>query len=196
MHKSTRIAASTALASLVLAGAACSSNNSASTTTAAEGATSTSSASLPQSFQVDTADGQVSLSLDGKLPPGWPKDFPVPASAQPAGSGSLGTSADSTLRVGVYTTSDSGDTVLDFYSNDPDLVTAGRKGAGLGDNFAGRIELTSPYTGSVTVVSRQGKTYLVVTLKGEQPTATTSTTGAGATSTTSTTTAAPDITPQ
>lgn len=192
MHKRTRIAASTALACLVLAGAACSSENSASTSTS----TSTSSATLPQSFQVDTADGQVSLSLDGKLPPGWPKDFPVPASAQPAGSGSLGTSTDSTLRVGVYTTGDPGDSVLDFYSNDPDLVTTGRKGAGLGDNFAGRIELTSPYTGSVTVVSRQGNTYLVVTLKGEQPAPTTSTTGAGATTTTPTTTAAADMTPQ
>lgn len=181
-----RAIASAALACLVLAGAACSSNDTAATTTAAGEAASTTSGSLPQSFQVATSDGQVSLSLDGKLPPGWPGDFPVPDSAEPAGSGSLGTSADSTVRVGVYTASESGDAVLDFYSNDPDLVTTGRKAAGLGENFAGHIELTSPYTGTVTVVSRQGKSYLVVTLKGEQPTSTPSTTGAGATSTTTT----------
>ena len=40
-------------------------------------------------LDVETPDGQVSLALNGKLPPGWPSDFPIPKGASPAGSGSL-----------------------------------------------------------------------------------------------------------
>ena len=60
---------------------------------AACGSSSKSSSSttttVPRNFNVETPNGQVSLSLDGQLPPNWPSSFPVPSGATPAGSGSL-----------------------------------------------------------------------------------------------------------
>lgn len=176
-----RLTAAAAAAVLALGAAACSSNDSATTTTEGSESTTTTT-TLPQSFQVATPDGQVSLSLDGKLPPGWPRDFPVPASAEPAGSGSLG-NADTAVRVGVYRTDEGGEETLDFYTQDQDLATTGRTAAGVGESFVGRLSLTSPYTGTINVVSHQGTTYLVITLKGDTTASTTSTTGPGGAST-------------
>lgn len=193
-HTLTAIAAAAVLA---LGASACSSNNSSSTTT--EQTSTTTGVTLPQNFSVSTPEGQVSLSLDGKLPPGWPNNFPLPDNTEAAGSGSLGGS-DNTVRVGVYRTSQSGEQTLDFYSQNQSLETSGRSGAGIGDNYAGRLNLTSPYSGSVNVLSIQGTTYMVVVLKGDTNASTTSTTAPGATSTTApaastTTTMAPN-TPQ
>lgn len=176
-----RLAITAFAAVLALGAAACSSNSSSSTTT--EQTTTTTGITLPQNFSVSTPEGQVSLSLDGKLPPGWPSNFPLPDSTEVAGSGSLGGSDDA-VRVGVYRTSQSGEQTLDFYSQDQGLETTGRSGAGIGDNYAGRLTLTSPYSGSVNVLSIQGTTYMVVVLKGDTTTSTTSTTTPGATSTT------------
>ena len=71
----------------------------------AAGSTSQPSAqpTTSRSFQISTPDGQVSVSLDGALPPNWPSAFPIPLGATPAGSGSLGGST-STGMVGVYRT--------------------------------------------------------------------------------------------
>ena len=81
----------------LVAAAGCSSSSSSSTagpaTTAASPATTTASPTpkiWAKNFQVSTPNGQVSLSLDGQLPPNWPSQFPVPAGAKAAGSGSLG----------------------------------------------------------------------------------------------------------
>ena len=76
-------------------------------TDATSSTTTTTTSAPPRNFQVSTPDGQVSLSLDGQLPPGWPTDFPVPDGAEPAGSGSIG-DAESTVRVGVFTTTETG----------------------------------------------------------------------------------------
>lgn len=171
-----RLTAAAAAAALVLGAAACSSESATTTTTEP-----VSSTTRPQSFQVETPEGQVSLSLDGKLPLGWPGGFPVPESAEPAGSGSLGGS-DKAVRVGVFTTNESGESTLDFYTQDQSLQTTGRHAAGVGENFVGRLTLTSPYTGSVNVASRQGSTYLVIVLQGDTTASTTSTTAPGSTS--------------
>lgn len=192
----TRAAAAAAIVAIGLGAAACSSTSTSSTSSTT---TSESTQTIPQSFQVETPDGQVSLSLDGNLPPGWPRDFPLPDGTEAAGSGSLG-NQDSAVRVGVFSTSESGEAALDFYSQNQSLTTTGRSGIGVGQSFVGKLTLTSPYTGSVTVASRNSKTYIVVILKGDTSQST-STTGAGSTSTTgagstSTTTPAGASTPQ
>src|SRR5262245_44653301 len=65
-----------------------------------------------QDLNVQTADGQVSLSLDGQLPPNWPTSFPVPSGATPAGSGSLENGGSGEM-IGVYTTSQAASDVYD-----------------------------------------------------------------------------------
>lgn len=157
---------------------ACSSDDAASTTT-----TTTTTTTAPRNFQVSTPQGQVSLSLDGELPPGWPQDFPVPDSAQAAGSGSLGGS-DSAVRVAVFDTSESGQDTMDFYADNKDLETKSPSVAGAGENFVGSVELVSPWTGSVTVLSREGSGYLIVTLTGDGSGGTSSTTSSDTTTST------------
>ena len=120
-------------------------------------------AKTAQNFQVSTPNGQVSLSLDGKLPSNWPSDFPVPSGAKVAGSGSLGGSSSATL-VGVYTTSESPSDAFAFYKDNSKLTTSGEKSVGVGAHYLGRAKITAPYTGSVTVVSHSGTTYIVTVL--------------------------------
>lgn len=163
-----------ALAAAVVPLASCSSEDSASTSTTAS---TTTASTVPKNFQVSTPAGQVSLSLDGQLPPGWPEDFPLPDDAEPAGSGSLG-DAEATVRVGVFTTTASGQDTLDVYANDEDLQTENPSLAGSGDRLVGSLDLVSPFAGSVTVLSRSGTTYLIVTLNdGAGGSASTTTTG-------------------
>jgi hypothetical protein len=153
----------------LVAAAGCSSSSSSTAspaTTSASPATTTASPSpriTARNFQVATPNGQVSLSLDGQLPPNWPSQFPVPAGAKVAGSGSLG-GASSTTHVGAYTTSQPASDAFAFYSGNPELTTSGQRSAGAGAHFIGRAKITAPYTGSVTVVSHSGTTYIVVVL--------------------------------
>ena len=116
-----------------------------------------------RNFQVSTPNGQVSLSLDGKLPPNWPSQFPVPAGAMVAGSGSLGGSSSATL-VAVYTTSESPSDAFAFYKDNSKLTTSGERSVSAGATYVGRAKITAPYTGSVTVLSHSGTTYIVIVL--------------------------------
>jgi len=125
---------------------------------------STSQPSTSRGFQVATPDGQVSVSLDGKLPPNWPGAFPVPPGAEVAGSGSLGGSA-STGQVAVYSTSTSPQDTFTYYKSNSSLTVADAKSVGAGASFVGSMKITSPYTGSVTVLARNAGTYFVVVLK-------------------------------
>ena len=109
------------------------------------------------------SNGQVSLSLDGQLPPNWPSQFPVPAGAKAAGSGSLGGSSSATL-VAAYTTSESDSDAFAFYKDNSKLTTSDQKSVGTGAHYVGRAKITAPYTGSVTVVSHSGTTYIVIVL--------------------------------
>ena len=171
----SRLAAGLLLGCLVAA-AGCSSSSS---STASLATTPASAATTPASpattkasptpritaknFQVSTPNGQVSLSLDGQLPPNWPSQFPVPSGAEVAGSGSLGGSSSPVL-VAVYTTSGSPSDAFAFYRDNSKLTTSGERSVGAGANYAGRAKITAPYTGSVTVVSHSGTTYIVIVL--------------------------------
>lgn len=136
-----------------------SSNNDTAATT-----TSTTTTAKSQSFAVDTPDGQVSLSLDGKLPPNWPSAFPVPDGATPAGSGSVGGKTSGTL-VAVYSTSQKAEDAYNFYKQDGTLNAADPSQAGIGNAFVGKMAISGEYDGSITVVGRNDNTYIVVVLK-------------------------------
>ena len=116
-------------------------------------------------FQVSTPNGEVSLSLDGKLPPNWPGEFPVPSGAKVAGSGSVAGSSSGTS-VAAYTTSQSPADAFAFYKDNSKLTTSGEKSVGAGSRYVGSAKITAPYTGSVTVVSHSGATYIVIVLTG------------------------------
>lgn len=153
----------------------CSSDDSSDTTTTTEESSESSSG---VNFEVSTPEGQVSLSLDGELPPGWPEDFPLPEDAETAGSGSLGDSSSGTM-VGVYTTDESGKDAFDFYSSDSSLEPSSQSSAGGDSNFLGSMDTAGSYPGSVTVATLNGTTYIVAVL---------TTDGASASSTSSSTT--------
>ncbi len=165
-----------------------SSDSSAATTTTAKSSNGT----VPKSFSVSVPEGEVSLSLDGQLPPNWPSSFPVPDGAEPAGSGSLAKS-ESGVQVGVFSTSQSGKDAFAFYSGDSALSPSNVKSTGIGSAFVGTLTLGGSYEGTVWVGGYDGTTYIVVVLTGSSGAGGTSNTSASTTSTTSastTTTAA------
>ena len=155
------LAAAALVATFGIAAVACSGNDSSSTTTT----TTATTTSGDQSFQVDTPDGQASLSLDGTLPPNWPTGFPVPTGAEPAGSGSLG-GTDSTRLIAVYTTSQAASDAFAFYTGSTGLNPSDASKAGAGSSFLGSVKVSGTYTGSVTVVGRGSSTYIVIDLEG------------------------------
>jgi hypothetical protein len=134
----------------------------------------TTSKNSRKSFQVSTPNGQVSLSLDGQLPPNWPSGFPVAPNTKKAGSGSLGNTSKSVL-VGVYSATSKPEDVFDFYKSNGAYTVDNSTSAGAGGAFVGTVEFSGAYTGNATVVSNQGTTYVIVSLQ---------TGGAGSTSST------------
>ena len=149
----SRFAVACAAGGVLLAAASCSSSSTSSQSTT----------TVSKSFQVTTPEGQVSVSLDGKLPPNWPSSFPVPSGAKVAGSGSLGGSS-STAMVGVYTTSQSAPSTYSYYTTNAGLTTSGGKTVGAGSTYVGSANITAPYTGSVTVLQHDSTTYSVIVL--------------------------------
>ena len=153
----------------LVAAAGCSSSSSSTAspaTTVPSPATTTASpapARTAKNFQVSTPNGQVSLSLDGQLPPNWPSQFPVPSGAEVAGSGSVGGSSSATL-VAAYTTSESPSDAFTFYKDNSTLTLSGERSVGIRELYVGRAKITAPYTGSVTVLSHSGTTYIVIVL--------------------------------
>jgi hypothetical protein len=136
------------------------------------GSTTTTNAS-DKNVAVETPDGQVSLSLDGQLPPNWPADFPVPSGATPAGSGSLA-KGGSGVTIGVYTTTQAPTDAFNFYKTNSSLTITKSGSVGTGDKYVGTVEFTGTFTGNVTVVAAGSGTNIVVTLKTESSTTTTS----------------------
>ena len=115
-------------------------------------------------FHVTTPNGQVSLSLNGQLPPNWPASFPVPQGATPAGSGSLAGSS-SGVKVAVYTTSATAEETFAFYkATSSGLTTSNATTVGIGTSYVGRLKMSAPYIGSVTVVDHNGTTYIVIVI--------------------------------
>jgi hypothetical protein len=139
-----------ALAVLALTGVACSDddNGSANTTTTTN-----------QGFEVQTPEGQVSISFSGSLPPNWPDDFPIPSGAEPAGSGSLGGSS-STGFVGVYSTAQSPNDVYSFYTSSASLTVTSQTMVG----SIGTVQFSGEFDGSVVTLPYQDETLIVVLL--------------------------------
>jgi hypothetical protein len=165
-----------------------SSDSTASTTTTAKSSNGT----VPKSFSVSIPEGEVSLSLDGQLPPNWPSAFPVPDGAEPAGSGSLAKS-ESGVQVGVFSTSQAAKDAFAFYSGNSSLAPSNAKSTGIGSAFVGTLTLGGSYDGTVWVGGYEGTTYIVVVLTGSSGAGgSANTTGSSTTSTTagSTTTTA------
>jgi len=146
-------------ATVVLAVVGCSSSGTKDSTTTT---TSTTSASN-RSFEISTADGQVSLSLDGNLPPGWPDTFPVPDGASPAGSGSLAKDGSGKL-VGVFTGTMSPQDAYDFYKSSTAYTVDGSQAVGAGPAYVGTVTFSGTYEGRVTVLSKGGSTTIVIVI--------------------------------
>jgi len=129
-----------------------------------------------KNFHVETPDGQVSLSLDGQLPPNWPSSFPIPSGATPAGSGSL-VNGGSGVMIGVYTTSQAASDVFNFYKTNSSLTVTSSNSAGAGSAFVGTVKLGGSYDGSSVVVEATGNssTNIVITLKSSSGATTTTT---------------------
>ena len=129
-----------------------------------------------KNLHVQTPDGQVSLSLNGQLPPNWPSSFPVPSGATPAGSGSL-VKQGSGVMIGVYGTSQSPTDTYNFYKTNSSLTVTSSKSAGVGNVYLGTIKLGGSYAGSsVVITSTGGTTHITITLKSGSTAGTTTTT--------------------
>lgn len=181
MTRVRSIAAIALAAALVVAVAGCSSDDESSTTT-------TTTTEQPKDLSVSTPAGEVTLNLDGELPPDWPEDFPVPDGAEAAGSGSLA-GDDQGVMVGVFTTSESAKDAFGFYTGDASLEPSNDRSAGIGSAFVGSVDIGGDYDGSVTVAGIESTNYIVVVLNTEGTSAGSTTTTAsdsGSTSTSST----------
>jgi hypothetical protein len=126
-------------------------------------------------FEVSTSNGQVSLSLNGKLPPHWPANAPVPHGAKPAGSASLVGKSNGVL-AGVYTSRQSPEQVYEFYTTDKSITTSSQSSAGSGSSFVGRVSITAPIEANVTIVPYKGGSAIVMILQGVPGPSTTPTT--------------------
>jgi len=158
-----RVVAALALSAIVfLAACGSSSKSGSSTTTTVAG----------KNIAVTTPDGQVSLSLDGQLPPNWPAGFPVPTGATAAGSGSL-VNSDSGVMIGVYNTTQAPADAFSFYKTNPALTVTKSGSVGTGDKYVGTLEFTGTYAGDITIVAAGSGTNIVVTLKTSSSTSTT-----------------------
>src|SRR5262249_41448243 len=112
---------------------------------------------------ISTADGQVSLSLDGQLPPNWPSSFPLPQGAKPAGSGSLG-GESTTGVVAVFQTSQSPQDVYSYYTDQARLTVESKSSVGGDKTFVGTVQFSGSPSGRVTILPRDDQTLILVTL--------------------------------
>jgi hypothetical protein len=119
-------------------------------------------------FEVNTPEGQVSLSLSGQLPPNWPDDFPVPSGAEPAGSGSLGGSSTAGL-VGVYSTDASAEDTYSFYRDSTELQIDSSTSVGGGSAYLGTVQFSGEFNGSVVVLPYGDQSLIVVLLRQDRP---------------------------
>jgi hypothetical protein len=166
----------------VAVGCSSSAKQSTSTTSApkASGSNSNANGNGNKNFHVGTPNGQVSVSLDGQLPPNWPSEFPVAPGASPAGSGSLGNKTKTTM-VGVFSTTGSAADAFNFYKSSNAYTVDHSSSGSFGSGFLGSVKFSGSYQGSVTILSLRGTNYIVVVLETGGPGSTTTN---GATTTT------------
>jgi hypothetical protein len=130
-----------------------------------------------KSFEISTPIGQVSLSLDGKLPPNWPANVPLPKDTTPAGSGSVVSEKNGGVMVGVYKSGTSPEEVYKFYATEPSITTESKAGIGSGSNFVGRLKISAPKSATVTTAPYSSGALIVVAIKTESGTAASGTSG-------------------
>jgi hypothetical protein len=124
----------------------------------------TSTTTSNKALSVDTPEGQVSVALNGALPPGWPSDFPVPDGSTPKGSGSLANDTHD-AKIGVFTSTESPRDAFDFYSTNSSVTVKSHSSVGVGSTFVGQLELGGKYAGSSVVVVPGGDgSYIVISL--------------------------------
>lgn len=177
MKVSRAVLVGTMAIGLVLATVGCSSDSD------STAATTTTAAPDNRSFQISTDAGQVSLSLDGKLPPGWPTNFPLPSGAEPAGSGSIGSSSEGVM-VAVFSATGSPEDTYDYYVSDAGLTVDSKRSVGVGGAYLGTVTFSGAESGTVTVLPKDGETLIVVILQTDGAGGSTGTTTAGASGTT------------
>ena len=153
---------------------ACSSSSKHSSNSNNNGGSGTTASPASRDFHVDTPAGQVSLSLDGHLPPNWPSSFPVPDGATPAGSGSLAGSSKGFM-IGVFKTSEAPADVFNFYKTNTAYTVGNSSSAGAGGAYAGNVSISGTYNGNVSIVASGGTTYIIVSLTGAATGTTTTT---------------------
>jgi hypothetical protein len=127
------------------------------------GKSAQSTSTTAKSYQVTTADGQVTVSLDGHLPPGWPSAFPVPPGAKPAGSGSVQGKTDG-VTVGVFTATGSPQDAFTFYKSNSQLTVDSSSSVGASQAFVGTIKISGTYDGRVTIAAIGDTNGVVVVL--------------------------------
>lgn len=171
-----RLAGALMVLGLAVVGVGCSDDDSGSGgTTTTEAATDTTA--TRGGFDVQTEAGQVTLSLDGELPPGWPDDFPVPEGATPAGSGSLGSGGETGF-VGVYESSGSAEDTYDFYASGAGLDVESQGSVGSGERFVGTVRVGGSVPALVTIVPDDGGSLIVIVLETSDGSTGTTTGGA------------------
>src|SRR5258705_4569508 len=129
-HTTARVVVIAGLVAAIGAGCSSSAKSSSPTTT-----------TLPvetKGFQVETPGGQVSLSLDGLLPPNWPANFPVAPNAAPAGSASRCDTAQTSL-VGAYSSTHAPDETYRFYASTPAYHVDSKSSISPGSVFVGKV---------------------------------------------------------
>lgn len=126
-------------------------------------------------FEVSTPQGQVSLSLNGKLPPNWPANAPVPPGAHPAGSASL-VGKSNGIKAGVYRSRQAPAQVYNYYTSQPSITTTSKSAVGSGSNFVGRVSITVPISANITIVPYQHGSLIVMVIPGGHGPSTTPTT--------------------
>jgi hypothetical protein len=117
-----------------------------------------------KTISVNTPLGTATLSMSGKLPTGWPASFPVPPGGKVAGSGKIAGKSKS-VSVGVYTSSKSPKQVYNFYKTNSSLTVTRANSFGLGSAFAGSLQVSKPFSGSITVLGRGNQTLVVGVVK-------------------------------
>jgi hypothetical protein len=114
-------------------------------------------------YTISTADGQVTVSLDGQLPNEWPGGFPVPGDAKPAGSGSVAGDSQGFM-VGVFSLSGSAQDAYDFYRNNTQLTVTDSSSVGTSKAFVGTVKFEGSYSGLVTIATLGSQNGLVIIL--------------------------------
>lgn len=126
-------------------------------------------------IEVSTPEGQVSVSLNGKLPPNWPSNTPVPPGAHLAGSASL-VGKSNGIKAGVYRSGQSPQQVYEYYTSESSITTTSKSAVGSGSNFVGRVSITAPITANITIVPYQHGSLIVIVIPGGHGPSTTPTT--------------------